>query len=257
MRLGMQLQILEHALLQHPTLSFRRLCKFMVPCDVKVVGSRGISLNDRLPRNNVLTTRKKIVSRVGDISLSDDSRISVLAKSSGVLKNLSFCAFWAQLALTLVSAGVLLFSEAVGGVSRSGLAFNVSKGFALGAVLLSFVSTFFAFGFLRLSRALHAGKAADAGGLAANLLRSSTVNLVGIGLTAIGLQASVGTLVGKTLMASTQSSFQYGGVNSASVVSLDVFALQASTNILLCHLVGLVFSNIMQRVVNNAINSSA
>jgi len=228
----------------------------MISSRVRTVGPRRRFQKD-LNSHDIHIIRKQVVPGAGEVSSTDENQISILAKSSGILKNLSFCAFWAQLALTLVSAGVLLFSEAVGGVSRSGLAFNVSKGFALGAVLLSFVSTFFAFGFLRLSRAVHAGKTADAGGLAANLFRSSTVNLVGIGLTAIGLQASVGTLLGKTLMASAQSPFQYGGVNASSVVSLDVFALQASTNLLLCHLVGLVFSNIMQRVVNNAINNPA
>ena len=37
----------------------------------------------------------------------------LLQKSSGLLKNLSFFSFWAQLALTLVSTGVLLFSAGI------------------------------------------------------------------------------------------------------------------------------------------------
>ena len=68
----------------------------------------------------------------------------------------------------------------------------ISKYFALGAVLLSFISTFLADGVLRLSRRLSNGGVVDASGLAATLLRTTTVNLFGIGLATFGLQAAVG-----------------------------------------------------------------
>ena len=184
-----------------------------------------------------------------------------LIASSGWLKGISSFAFWSQLALTLVSSGVLVFSMLIsvtGGLQ--GLALDVSKYFALSGLLLSWISTFFAFTFLQVSKKLAAGdvKGMNAPGLLASLLSNTTVNLLGIGLTTVGLQASVGTLVGKTFLQAAQAPFQYNAGNpGAALVSLDVFALQASTNILLCHLLGLTFANLAIRVVNSSLKQSS
>mmetsp|Transcript_14639 Transcript_14639/g.31888 ORF Transcript_14639/g.31888 Transcript_14639/m.31888 type:complete len:266 (+) Transcript_14639:1170-1967(+) len=181
----------------------------------------------------------------------DGSQIR-LQGSAGAQKTLSFLAFWAQLALSLVSAGILVFSIAVVPKENvaGGLAVEVSKWLTLGGVVCSFISTFFAHGFLRLARKLESGGLVKGPWLVSNLLRNSTVNLLGIGITTISLQASVGTLVAKTFMGVAQGPVGYNP--QGGVVSLDVFALQASTNTLLCHIVGLIFVNLMLRVVNGA-----
>ena len=183
-----------------------------------------------------------------------------LLSSANWLKGINALAFWSQLGLTLVSSGVLVFSILISLTGNiQGLALDVSKYFALSGLLLSWVSTFFAFTFLQLSRRLVAGdaKGLHASGLLASLLRNTTINLLGIGLTTIGLQASVGTLVGKTFLQAAQAPFQYSSGNpGAALVSLDVFALQASTNILLCHLLGLTFANMSIRVVNSSLKQA-
>lgn len=188
-------------------------------------------------------------------SSSVDPALLALRGSSGALKGLSDAAFWSQLALTLVSAGVLIFSTLIssaGGVK--GLALDVSKGFSCVGLALCFISTFFAFRLQRLARKLATGQdsGVDARGLVGKLLGSTAINIWGIGFTTIGLQASVGTLVGKTFLQAAQAPFQYNS-GGAALVSLDVFALQASTNILLCHLLGLIFINLTLRVVNAAL----
>lgn len=181
--------------------------------------------------------------------------MQALMATAGAQANLSFLAFWTQLALTLVSAGVLLFSVFVTSAGAAGnLALDISKFFTLGGVVLALVSTFFALGFQTVARKLKAAQEVDAGWIASSLMTNSTVNLFGIAITTIGLQASVGTLVGKTLMTAAQG-LQYN--SPSSLVSLDVFALQASTNILLCHLVGLAFGNLMMRLVNKAVPRTA
>ena len=80
-------------------------------------------------------------------------------------------------------------------MSRGASVLDISKYFAFGAVLLSFISTFLADGVLRISRRLSSGGGVDAAGLATTLLRTTTVNLFGIGLATFGLQASVGECV--------------------------------------------------------------
>ncbi|GLI70585.1 hypothetical protein VaNZ11_015511 [Volvox africanus] len=171
-----------------------------------------------------------------------------LRSSAGWQKNLSFVAFWMQLALTVVSAGVLLFSLAATAAPLGGASWD--RYFTALGVVCGFISTFFAHGFLRMARKLGAGQVVEPGWLEGSLLRCNGLNVLGIGATVVGLQASVGTLVAKSLLTSTQAPFTTNPVNA--VISLDVFSLQAATNTLLAHLVSLVFTNLMLRITSSA-----
>ncbi|KAJ9517374.1 hypothetical protein QJQ45_016739 [Haematococcus lacustris] len=208
--------------------------------------------------------------------------LAQLRDSAGTTKTLSFLGFWAQFALSIVSAGILLFS--VGFVPRApgmGTAVDLSKYLTLGGVLTAFVSAMFAHGFLTLSRKLLAGGSVTKRYVVATLLTNNAICLAGIGITVVGLQASVGgwgalvglvwlgvgaappcppnpalrplppsgTLVAKSLATAISGPITYSQAGSA-LVSLDVFALQASTNTLLCHVIGLLFTNLMLRLVN-------
>jgi hypothetical protein len=56
--------------------------------------------------------------------------------------------------------------------------------------------------------------------------------------------------VGKTLITAINGPLTVQNA-ATGLVSLDVFALQASTNVLLCHVIGLFFTNLMLRIVGN------
>lgn len=57
----------------------------------------------------------------------------------------------------------------------------------------------------------------------------SVVNLLGLGSTILGLQATVGVLVAKTLSNATANPFLAGGTGSYNpVLALDVFLVQVS-----------------------------
>ncbi|EFJ45765.1 hypothetical protein VOLCADRAFT_118304, partial [Volvox carteri f. nagariensis] len=181
---------------------------------------------------------------------------TALRNSAGWQKSLSFLAFWMQLALTGVSAGVLLFSLAASG-APAGANPSWDRYFTACGVVCGFISTFFAHGFLRLARRLAAGEVVEPGWLEGSLLRCNGLNVLGMGVTVVGLQASVGTLVAKSLLTSTQTPFAAANAANA-VISLDVFSLQvAATNTLLSHLVSLVFTNLMLRITNAATRSAA
>ncbi|KAG2498695.1 hypothetical protein HYH03_003435 [Edaphochlamys debaryana] len=170
-----------------------------------------------------------------------------LRASAGWQRSLSFVAFWLQLALTLVSAGILIFSLA----ATTTIGPVWPRYFTLGGIVFAFLSTFFAHGFQTLAKKLAGGEPVAPAWLARNLLANNTLNVLGIAVTVIGLQASVGTLVSKSLMTSVQAPFSATNAANA-LVSLDVFSLQAATNTLLSHLVSLVFTNMMLRVVSSA-----
>lgn len=175
--------------------------------------------------------------------------LEALRASAGTTRNLSFLAFWIQFALSIVSAGVLLFSSAFVPKPPGGFgAGDISQYLTLGGVIASFISSLFAHGFLTLSKKLQNGGTVARNYLVTTLLTNNAICLSGIAVTVIGLQASVGTLVAKSLSTAISSPYPYSP--PGGVVSLDVFALQASTNVLLCHVIGLLFTNLMLRIVN-------
>ena len=104
-------------------------------------------------------------------------------------------------------------------------------------IAASFLSTFWAYGLTRLARQLRiyaqrgpqgAGGRIKKADVRARLWRSSGVNLAGIASTLLGLQATVGLLVAKTLTNATANPFLSGGSGSYNpVLALDVFLVQA------------------------------
>jgi hypothetical protein len=129
-------------------------------------------------------------------------------------------------------------------------------------------------------------------------VRNTNINLLGIGITLVGLQASgeagsirgagvlsaagapqrgltraslpavrpfpcahappprarpcplaVGTLVSKTMLSAANAPYAQPQPG-ATLVSLDVFSLQASTNVLLAHFMSIVFTNLMLGALN-------
>ena len=69
-----------------------------------------------------------------------------------------------------------------------------------------------------------------------------------MGAAILGLQATVGSLVGKTL--TTAAGGYYGPRAAAPPVAFDVFSVQACANTIMAHFVGMVLANWLLRTVN-------
>jgi hypothetical protein len=182
-----------------------------------------------------------------------------LFRAADATRRVGWASFWAQLCLSLTSAGILLFSVAF--TAQNGPA--VSLYATLFGVVAAFLSTFWTYGYTRLARRLRALAAAAArggplpadmvrrGDVVATLRAGCYVNAAGLGATLLGLQATVGLLVAKTLTNATANPFLAGGSGSYSpVLALDVFLVQASTNTALCHFLSLVASLWLIRAVD-------
>lgn len=122
---------------------------------------------------------------------------------------------------------------------------SISLWLTLFGVVAGFLSTFWSFGYTRLSRRLYKylstgpddnSKRVKKTDVLNTLMRGSWINVLGLGSTLLGLQATVGLLVAKTLTNATANPFLAGGAGSYNpVLALDVFLVQVIFPLLLAH----------------------
>jgi hypothetical protein len=70
-----------------------------------------------------------------------------------------------------------------------------------------------------------------------SLTSGVTINMVGMGFTVVGLQATTGLLFAKTLSVAAQNPYLSGATYNP-VLALDIFLVQAAANALLSHFIG-------------------
>jgi amino acid transporter len=154
--------------------------------------------------------------------------------------------FWAQLVLAVVSTIVLIFAAFnLGNRSDSpNPGTSVGVFFAFFGLVLLYAGVYWAFSYIRLSRRLQAvdpknrPKPRDA----TQALRIGlTINLIGMLLTLLGAQAIVGSLLAKSL-SQPQGTAIFAERFTQFVQPLDIFIVQANTNTVLAHFIGVVAS---------------
>mmetsp|Transcript_33004 Transcript_33004/g.105142 ORF Transcript_33004/g.105142 Transcript_33004/m.105142 type:complete len:176 (+) Transcript_33004:116-643(+) len=115
-------------------------------------------------------------------------------------------------------------------------------------LIAAFLSTFWSFGYVRLGANLQKlaqrpEEAPSRAKVVSNLTSGVTINVLGMGAAIFGLEVEVGLLVAKTLTSASTNPFTAGMVaNYNPVLALDVFLVQASTNAIMSHFVGLALS---------------
>ncbi|EIE19576.1 hypothetical protein COCSUDRAFT_19300, partial [Coccomyxa subellipsoidea C-169] len=190
-----------------------------------------------------------------------------LSRAAKSCRQIGWFSFWTQLSLSIVSAGILLFSVAF--TSQNGPA--VSVYLTLFGIVAGFVSTFWSFGYTRLARRLRGYLQGELrrvrkSDVVYTLQTGCWINILGMAATLLGLQArpsigllatglhssaTVGLLVAKTLTNATANPFLAGGAGAYNpVLALDVFLVQASTNTLLSHFASLLCSLYIMRVIS-------
>lgn len=152
--------------------------------------------------------------------------------------------FWAQLVLGIISGIVTIFaSRSLQTSNNPGAGFGFF--FAVLGVLFLFLGAFWGFRYTRLARRLQTAdarsrpKPAD---VIQALRLGLIINLVGMLLTLLGAQAIVGSLLAKSLAQPQGGAIYELGRTSQYIQSLDIFIVQANTNTVLAHFVGIVAS---------------
>jgi hypothetical protein len=171
--------------------------------------------------------------------------LQVIAKSFRIAGLISF---WTQLILGVVSA-VILLVFAIFGQRAGNSGNNPGTGFGIflaicGLVTLG-VSVYMAFRYTRLGNQLQSSnpnnrprKIETVQALRLGVI----VNLVGILLTLLGAQAIVGTFAARAISQPQLAIYAPQQGNQAWITGLDMFAIQANTNIVFAHFAGLVTS---------------
>jgi hypothetical protein len=177
--------------------------------------------------------------------------------------------FWSQIVLAVVSGIVLLFAASnFGAVSQpvpstipgvpavpAGNTFNPGAGAGLGLAVLGllalFAGSYWAFRYTRIARQLKTldAQARPKPGDARWTLRTGlAINLAGMLLTILGAQTIVGSLVGKSF---AQGIGIFTGNFARFINPSDIFLVQANTNTIMAHFIGLVATLWILRLVDN------
>lgn len=197
-------------------------------------------------------------SAPGPGGASDNSTVVVLQSVGRTFSSYGYFSFWTQLILTAIAACILVFSV---GFSSFGQRQEGAAALYITAIglAMAFVSTFWAFGYGRVGRVLKRAAAPPEGGgkpvkppnrqsVMQRLKFGIMINMVGFFFTLTGLQATVGLLVAKTLTTVAANPFLAGASPSFNpVMALDVFLVQATTNVLLSHFAGMAFTLFLLR----------
>lgn len=167
------------------------------------------------------------------------------------LRTFGGISFWLQLILGVISGLILVFASISGSVGRQAAQGSNNQGtgfgvfFAICGLVTLGVGAYFAFRYTRISKELRESNAAGRPSKADTLqiIRLGLiVNLVGMLLTIVGAQAIVGSILAKSL-SQPQGALGFGAVDlNRFVQPLDLFVVQANTNTIAAHFVGIAAS---------------
>ncbi|AFZ00776.1 DUF3611 family protein [Calothrix sp. PCC 6303] len=176
---------------------------------------------------------------------SSSSQIQAIAK---LFRLTGWITFWSQLALGIVSGGILLFASIPrntgGTVNNSGAGIGVF--FAITGLVALGIGLFISFRYIRIGRQLDSGNPSNRPRKieTVQVVRLGlVVHLVGILLTLVGAQAIVGILLTKSLTVSQVIPGTITQVDPSRVIQpLDILVVQANTNTVSAHFAGLLGS---------------
>lgn len=178
------------------------------------------------------------------------------ASAAASLWRFGWIAWWSQFVLTTIAAVILVFSFAFPGVIVATSASKLGTLLAAVGVATGLVSNVWTYGYTRLSLSLGragadaaAAKAKSAAATAAGIRNRLRVGvglaLAGLGVSLLGVQAIVGTLLARLLSSGLGEAYgTAGGIGRVpgGVQPVDILVVQAAANGMLGLLCALVVS---------------
>ena len=187
----------------------------------------------------------------GEAAAGGEDEQKKIARAGARIRKLGYFSLWCQLVLSVISAIILVFALAVPGVAEKS---NSTLLFTFAGLVLAFISTFWTLGYARLGRRVRQGALEGNPPRKAEVVRTlaagAFLNLTGMGSALLGLLSTTGVLMAKSLsnMGNPFAGASAGGYNP--VLPLDVFMVQATSNTLFAHYIGLAFNLWLLRYVS-------
>ena len=181
--------------------------------------------------------------------------ISDISSLNKLVVRSNWISWWFQIVLSVISGVILTFANTVrrgGGIQSvwgSGFAFSTI------GVVVSFVNAIWTWNFTRLSRRI-AFKKIDDSKVKPTIIKychiSVFLSLLGMLITLIGAEQIVGTLASKVLSVSSGlvPILSTGLTSPNTLQALDIFLVQANTNVLVAHFVPLLVNIWLQTQVS-------
>ncbi|WP_008319129.1 DUF3611 family protein [Leptolyngbya sp. PCC 6406] len=190
----------------------------------------------------------------GDLDYSLSPAVRRIASA---FRWVGWVSFWCQGVLGIISSLVLIFAAATRSVRTEG-AGNPGTGtglvLAVVGLVAVFVGAFWAFRYTRLARRLRSrdgAKRPKPRDAVQALKFGLFTGLGGMFVSLLGAEAIVGSLLAKALSQPQGAAVFGAGANVTQFVQpLDIFVVQANTNILLAHFSGIVCTLWLFRTVN-------
>ncbi|MGF1499332.1 MAG: DUF3611 family protein [Elainellaceae cyanobacterium] len=187
--------------------------------------------------------------------LDKDSQLlpPAIRRIAGGFRMYGWISFWAQAVLAVVSTLILAFSSVVisfqqspanEAAGRDNPGAGVGLFFAVAGLVGLYAGAYWAFRYTRVSLKLRSadGRARPKPAEVIQALRIGLIiNLVGMLLTLLGGEALIGALVAKALSQPQGGGAFFERITQA-IQPLDIWVVQANTNIALAHFVGIVAS---------------
>lgn len=181
-----------------------------------------------------------------------------IRRISGAFRRFGWISFWIQIVLGVIASLALIFAIASISARTSGNNPGAGAGLFFTSVgqVAVFVGAFWAYRYTRVGRQLRSKDEAKRPKpkAAIRILRLGLyISLGGMLLTLLGAEATVGSLLAKAL-SQPQGAAVFGAPGNLGqyVQPLDIFVIQANTNILLAHFFGLVFTLWILNSLDNA-----
>ncbi|NEU74099.1 DUF3611 family protein [Hassallia byssoidea VB512170] len=173
------------------------------------------------------------------------SSSSPLEEIAQAFRLTGWISFWSQLVLGVIASGILVFASLIRNTNANQTAVGTGLGifFAVAAVINLAGSIFWAFRYTRIARQLQSSNPNNRPRKAETMVLLRTgliVNLVGLILALVGAEAIVGALLAKALTLPQQGSGLLQ-INPSQIISaLDIVVVQANTQTLVAHFIGLM-----------------
>lgn len=173
---------------------------------------------------------------------------------ASALRTTGWISFWGQLIPGVIATAVILFAGTTLSIAstrrnpETGLGFF----FATCALLALLASVYWAYRYTRVSRQLstaESGRRPQPGDVLRTLRIGLFLNLAGMLLSIFGAQAISGALLAKAFVQPQGINIYTPQAVGQFIQPLDMYLVQANTNIIMAHFIGLVATLWLQQII--------